>query len=89
MIPLVQSIKKPKKLSIFSKFQNTLEERCRTYIRRIEQIKVTILRAGTVNLRNASAAYIQGDRSVVQFLEVLSSQRLFEQKAHYCFGNRM
>jgi hypothetical protein len=81
--------KMPKEITYSRQFQDTLEERCRSYIRRIDNIKVTILRTGTVNLRNAAAAYIQGDRSVVQFLEILSSQRLFEQNNHYCFGNRM
>jgi hypothetical protein len=29
-----------------------------------------------------------GGRSLVQFLELLSSQRLFEQGKFYCFGNK-
>jgi len=42
-----------------------------------------------VNLKNAVQSYLQGDRSVVQFLELLSSQRMFEKGQHYSFGNRL
>ena len=41
-----------------------------------------------INLRNAGPAFVQGDDSVVTFLELLSSQRMFEKTQHFCFGNR-
>jgi hypothetical protein len=66
-----------------------LEERCRAYIRNQQNFRATILRTDVaINLRNAAAAYVQGDRSVVQFLELLSSQRMYEKNEHFCFGNR-
>ena len=73
-----------------SQLQSALEERCRHYIRNYPVIRANLLRTETViNLRDKTAANVQDDRSVVDFLELLTSQRLYEQQSHYCFNNRM
>uniref|UniRef100_A0A915NCN5 Uncharacterized protein n=1 Tax=Meloidogyne javanica TaxID=6303 RepID=A0A915NCN5_MELJA len=69
--------------------KNALEDRAKAYIRNTERIVAYLLRTETVNLKNAVQSYLQGDRSVVQFLELLSSQRMFEKGQHYSFGNRL
>jgi hypothetical protein len=54
-----------------------MEERCLAYIRNMQSIHVNLVRTEVViDLKDAAANYIRGDRSVVQFLELLTSQEL-------------
>uniref|UniRef100_A0A915EWM8 Piwi domain-containing protein n=1 Tax=Ditylenchus dipsaci TaxID=166011 RepID=A0A915EWM8_9BILA len=67
-----------------------LPERARVYLgKKITGISAQILACETVNLRSLGALEESGDRSVVQFLEILSSQEAFRRESHYTFGNKL
>ncbi|KAH7689685.1 NRDE-3 protein, partial [Aphelenchoides avenae] len=65
---------------------------CRTLIsRNVDNIEARLLAVETIDLfdKTAVAAISQGDRSVVQFLEVLSSQQMISDGDHHIFPQKM
>ncbi|KAL3102238.1 hypothetical protein niasHS_003647 [Heterodera schachtii] len=68
---------------------DSLTDRSRAYLRRCERVKAFLTATEEVEVRNVRVTEPGGDRSVCQFLELLSTQRMHERNEHFVFGNRM
>uniref|UniRef100_A0A914I7V1 Piwi domain-containing protein n=1 Tax=Globodera rostochiensis TaxID=31243 RepID=A0A914I7V1_GLORO len=67
-----------------------LSERSRSYLKSgCERIKASLMATEEVEVRNVHVTEPGGDRSVCQFLELLSTQRMHDKNEHFVFGNRM
>ncbi|KAL7076620.1 hypothetical protein ACQ4LE_004120 [Meloidogyne hapla] len=69
---------------------NMLDERTRSYARNLTTVKAFLFRTDVVvDLRSSSATYASGDQTAMHFLELLTSQRVFDGEKHYCFRNKI
>ncbi|KAL3114903.1 hypothetical protein niasHT_011339 [Heterodera trifolii] len=68
---------------------NALTGRSRAYLRSCERVKAFLTATEEVEVRNMTVTEPGGDQSVCQFLELLSTQRMYEKNQHFFFGNRM
>ncbi|KAL3122918.1 hypothetical protein niasHT_010318 [Heterodera trifolii] len=68
---------------------NALSVRSRAYLRSCERVKAFLTATEEVEVRNMKVTEPGGDQSVCQFLELLSTQRMYEKNQHFVFGNRM
>uniref|UniRef100_A0A183C8T7 Piwi domain-containing protein n=1 Tax=Globodera pallida TaxID=36090 RepID=A0A183C8T7_GLOPA len=67
-----------------------LSDRSRSYLSRgCERVKAFLMATEEVEVRNVHITEPGGDRSVCQFLELLSTQRMHDRNKHVVFGNRM
>jgi hypothetical protein len=65
-----------------------LDERCRSYARNLTTVKAHLFRTDVIVNLQSSDLYASGDQTAMHFLELLTSQRIFDGGSHYCFGNR-
>ncbi|KAH7727256.1 piwi domain-containing protein [Aphelenchoides avenae] len=73
-------------------FKDKIRDECRNYIgRNVENIEARLLATDTIDLFDKSAIedVSQGNRSVIQFLEILSSQQMINEGRHHMFPQKM